>query len=156
MVLLIGINIALFASSRHFSIAILFFPALSLAMSEVFLLMGSLLFYYQEAPRRAQAIFVALYAFSRYCGSLLFYVLLPVLNMLGENESGNGLHYELPIVVTFVLVVVLLVGHCSYAKQYCYVTERELDAECEALKAERILHPYLIRFDPFKKLGCVS
>lgn len=55
------------------------------------------------------------------------------------------------MVVMIMLVLLVMVVHFSYAKNYTYVTERELDAECEMLKPDRILHPTLIRFDPYKK-----
>lgn len=131
---------------------ILVFPLLFLSGSEVLVMVGSLLFFYQEAPRRAQAIFVSFVFVSRYCGSLLFYVLLPLLNSLSQMKATETItHYEIPMVVMIMLVLLVMVVHFSYAKNYTYVTERELDAECEMLKPDRILHPTLIRFDPYKK-----
>lgn len=66
-------------------------------------------------------------------------------------HADSSLHDGFPMIVTFAIVVVLLVCHCSFSKQYCYVTEKELDVECEVLKPDRILHPLLVRYDPFKK-----
>lgn len=143
----------LLAQSSHLSIYLLLLPALLLVAAEVCVLYGSLLFFYQEAPRRSQAILLSLPFASRYCGSLLFYGVLPLLNAMCNvgTHTGTIVHYEIGLILQCVVTVILLALHVVVAMKYCYVTEVELDRECEALRADRILHPYLMKVDPEKK-----
>lgn len=136
----------------HPSIFVLLFSICCLACCEVLLSIASILFYYQESPRRTQSITLSFYFASRYCGSLLFYILIPVLNTISQLESVHLLiHYEIPLVIVFTIVIVLFILHSSFAHNYTYITEKELDTECEELKTEYLLHPYLNRNTPIKK-----
>ena len=148
----------LLAQSSHLSIYLLLLPALLLVAAEVCVLYGSLLFFYQEAPRRSQAILLSLPFASRYCGSLLFYGVLPLLNAMCNvgTHTGTIVHYEIGLILQCVVTVILLALHVVVAMKYCYVTEVELDRECEALRADRILHPYLMKVDPEKKWECAE
>ena len=151
-------RVLLLAQSSRLSLGLLLLPSLFLAATEVLLLSGSLLFFYQESPRRSQAILLALPFAARYCGSLVFYAALPVLNALCNigSQTGSILRYEIGLVVQCVIAIVLLGLHTLFALRYDYVTEAELDQECESLKAERILHPYLMKVDPEKKSQLVA
>ena len=143
----------LLAQSSRLSLGLLLLPSLFLAAAETLIFVGSLLFFYQESPRRSQAILLSLPFAARYCGSLVFYATLPILNAICNigSQTGSILRYEIGLVVQCVLTIVLLALHTLFALRYDYVTEAELDQECESLKAERILHPYLMKVDPAKK-----
>lgn len=143
----------LLAQSSRLSLGLLLLPSLFLAAAETLIFVGSLLFFYQESPRRSQAILLSLPFAARYCGSLVFYATLPILNAICNigSQTGSILRYEIGLVVQCVFTIVLLALHTLFALRYDYVTEAELDQECESLKAERILHPYLMKVDPAKK-----
>lgn len=67
----------LLAQSSRLSLGLLLLPSLFLAAAETLIFVGSLLFFYQESPRRSQAILLSLPFAARYCGSLVFYATLP-------------------------------------------------------------------------------
>lgn len=54
-------------------------------------------------------------------------------------------HYEYGLLLLLVLAIIVVVSYVLLAMKYCSVTEAELDQECESLKPDRILHPYLIK-----------
>ena len=60
-------------------------------------------------------------------------------------------HYEYSTICIAVCVIALLLIQISFMKNYCYVTEKELDVECDGLKPDKLLYPTLIPYDPFKK-----
>ena len=144
--------INVFIIYSHPSIFLLLFSLFTLASSEVLLSTASILFYYQEAPRRTQSILLSFFFASRYCGSLLFYLLIPIFNTISQLQSiPILLHYEIPLIIIFTIVLVLFILHTSFSQHYTYITEKELDTECEGLKTDSLLHPYLTRNIPIKK-----
>ena len=147
MILTAVFNNILFFKPGSSSIFLLFTPYALIACAEVFITIGSLCFFYQESPRRSQAIIISFFFLSRYCGSLLFYALLPVLNTICtlDNTMGPIPHYEYGLLLLLVLAIIVVVSYVLLAMKYCSVTEAELDQECESLKPDRILHPYLIK-----------
>ena len=132
--------------SSH-SISILLIPCILLSTSEIVILFGSLLFFFEEAPRRIQAILLSLVFLSRYCGSLVYYGLLPGINALCKVASDKDSlpHYEFALSLISVVVIIGLGVLIWKAVKYQYVTEQELDKECAVLRPDRILHPYIVR-----------
>ena len=129
------------------SICLLFLPTLFLSSAEVCITVGSLCLFYQESPRRSQAVMISVFFLSRYCGSLLFYTVLPILSSICklDNSTGPIPHYEYGVLLLLVVAIIFFIVHVMVSIKYCSVTEAELDQECEALKPDRILHPYLLK-----------
>ena len=128
-------------------ILLLLLPCAILAASEIFVLVGSLFAFFAEAPRRIQAIIISLVFVSRYGGSLVYYGLLPLIHLLCKTTSSTDriLHYEYALSLCSVLLLVVLGVFIWKALKYQYVTEQELDKECDRMCPERILHPYISR-----------
>lgn len=143
----------LLMETKYQSIAILSLPCAITAISEILVIYGSILHFFEESPRRSQAVLLSLSFLSRYCGSLLFYAVLPVLNVLCrlDGTSGRIYHYEFGLMLQCVFLFITLGLHVWRSMKYHYVTEKELDKECENLRPDRILHPYLTKVaDPIK------
>lgn len=140
-------NKILFFKPGISSLFLLFLPTVLLAFAEVCMTVGSLCLFYQESPRRAQAVMVSIFFLCRYCGSLLFYTVLPILSSLCklDNPTGPIPHYEYGVLLLLVVAIIFFIVHVMVSIKYCSVTEAELDQECEALKPDRILHPYLMK-----------
>lgn len=140
-------NNILFFKPGISSLFLLFLPTVLLAFADVCMTVGSLCLFYQESPRRAQAVMVSIFFLCRYCGSLLFYTVLPILSSLCklENPTGPIPHYEYGVLLLLVVAIIFFIVHVMVSIKYCSVTEAELDQECEALKPDRILHPYLMK-----------
>lgn len=132
--------------SSH-SISILLIPCILLSTSEIVMFFGSLFVFFEEAPRRIQAILLSLAFLSRYCGSLVYYGLLPGINALCKVASNKDSlpHYEFALSLITVLLIIGLGVLVWKAMKYQYVTEQELDKECAVLRPDRILHPYVVR-----------
>ena len=143
----------LLMEARFQSITLLALPCIITALSEILVIYGSILHFYEESPRRSQAVLLSLSFLSRYCGSLLFYAVLPVLNALCRLDASASriYHYEFGLMLQCVFLFITLGLHVWRAMKYHYVTEKELDKECENLRPDRILHPYLTKVvDPIK------
>ena len=83
MILAASINsFILLSEIHHHSITILLFQTVFLSASESCLLFGSFLLFYGESPRRSQSILLSVIFLAHYCGSLLFYAVLPVLSLV--------------------------------------------------------------------------
>lgn len=143
----------LLMETKYQSITLLALPCIITAISEILVIYGSILHFFEESPRRSQAVLLSLSFLSRYCGSLLFYAVLPVLNTLCRLDAAPDriYHYEFGLMLQCVFLFITLGLHVWRSMKYHYVTEKELDKECENLRPDRILHPYLTKVvDPIK------
>ena len=148
MILAASINsFILLSEIHHHSITILLFQTVFLSASESCLLFGSFLLFYGESPRRSQSILLSVIFLAHYCGSLLFYAVLPVLSLVCclDTATDRIPHYEYGLLLQCFVVCICFVFFLWRADKYYYVTEKELDKECESLRPDRILHPYVMR-----------
>ena len=101
-------NNILFFKPGISSFFLLFLPTMLLALAEVFITVGSLCLFYQESPRRAQAVMISIFFLCRYCGSLLFYTVLPIFSSLCklENPTNPIPHYEYGVLLLLVVALI--------------------------------------------------